>query len=74
MLEKFYFESFLISFSAFCGAIISYFLNWIIDKSKMSLVRKIIVLIVILFFSILSILFILFVIIYIIGLSSNGFF
>jgi hypothetical protein len=40
MLEKFYFECFLIAFSALIGALFSCLFGWTIKESKMDRTRK----------------------------------
>jgi len=70
MLEKFYFESFLIAFSAFIGAFLSYFVYWIMEKSNLNFSRKLIYLILIFILTLLLIIIILFGVIYLIGLLN----
>lgn len=68
MLEKFYFESFLIAFSAFIGALFSYIFNWAIEKSGMDRTRKIVFLIASLFVTILAVGLVLWLVISFIGI------
>lgn len=70
MLEKFYFESFLIAFSALIGALFSYVFGWTIEKSGMNGIRKFIFLIIMFILTIILVALVLFSIIYAIGLTS----
>lgn len=72
MLEKFYFESFLIAFSAFIGAFLSYLVYWTIEKSNMDGSRKLIFLVVMFILTILLVTAILFGFIYLIGLLHRN--
>lgn len=67
MLEKFYFETFLIAFSAFIGAFVSYFIGWTIERSKINNQRKIIFLLSLFIFTMLVSALVLFLVIYLIG-------
>ncbi|MCK9544607.1 MAG: hypothetical protein M0R03_21510 [Novosphingobium sp.] len=68
MLEKFYFESFLIAFSALIGALFSYVFSWAIERSGMDKPRKIVFLIVTFFITILIVGLVLWAVISFIGL------
>jgi len=70
MLEKFYFESFLIAFSALIGALFSYVFGWAIEKSGMNGIRKFIFLIIMFILTIVLVALVLFSVIYAIGLTS----
>lgn len=68
MLEKFYFETFLITFSALIGALFSYLLGWIIKESKMNGTRKFIFIIFMFLATIFVVGLVLFLVISFIGL------
>ena len=70
MLEKFYFESFLIAFSALVGALFSYLFGWTIDKSGLDKTRKLVFVISMFVVTLIFVGIILGVIIYFIGLSN----
>ena len=67
MLEKFYFEIFLIAFSALIGAIFSFAFNWLITKSGLDPTRKLVAIISLFFIMIIAIGIVLWLLISIIG-------
>ncbi|MEA3515461.1 MAG: hypothetical protein U9R34_08335 [Nanoarchaeota archaeon] len=69
MLEKFYFETFLIVFSAFVGALISSLFTWTINKSGLDKTRKIVFLISMFVITLILVAVILGFVIYFIGFS-----
>ncbi len=70
MLEKFYFETFLIVFSAFTGALVSSLFSWTINKSGLDKTRKIVFLVSMFVITLILVAIILGIIIYFIGLSK----
>jgi len=70
MLEKFYFETFLIAFSAFVGALVSSLINWTIHKSGLDKKRKIVFVISIFIITLILVGIILFFVIYLIGIKN----
>ena len=68
MLEKFYFESFLIAFSALVGAIFSYVFIKIIEVSGMSVQMKIFILAILFLITIALIMLILWGVISLLGI------
>ncbi len=68
MLEIFYFETFLIAFSALIGALFSYLLGWIIKESKLDGTRKFIFIIIMFLATIIVVGIVLFIVIFLIGL------